>query len=75
MGRREAGYREAIEEIERIVAELEAENVDVDAIAERVKRATHLITVCRNKLKGTEEQVRKALGELEEQDSGDDEPF
>jgi exodeoxyribonuclease VII small subunit len=75
MAKRETGYREAIEEIERIVAELEAETIDVDAIAEKVKRATHLITICKNKLKGAEEQVQKALEELDERDSGDDEPF
>jgi|MudIll2142460700_1097286.scaffolds.fasta_scaffold3533509_1 exodeoxyribonuclease VII small subunit len=75
MGKRETGYKEAIEEIERIVAELEAENIDVDVIAEKVKRATHLITVCKNKLKGAEEQVQKALEELNQQDRGDDEPF
>jgi exodeoxyribonuclease VII small subunit len=33
-------YREAIEELEEIVSQIENEQIDVDALTEKVKRAT-----------------------------------
>ena len=41
--RGEPGYAEAVAELEEILEALEAEDVDVDALAERVRRAAALI--------------------------------
>jgi len=62
------GYKEAIDEIEAIVEEIEKEAVDVDLLAEKVKRATHLIKYCKTKLKKTDDEVKKVLKEFEEED-------
>lgn len=59
------GYKEALEEIESIVGEIENETVDVDILAEKVKRAAFLIKYCKAKLKTTENEVRKILKEFE----------
>ena len=58
-------YKDAIEEIESIVGERENEKVDVDALTEKVKRAAYLIKLCKNKLKKTDDEVKKVLEEFE----------
>ena len=58
-------YKEAMEEIERIVEEIENETVDVDMLAEKIKRAAFLIKYCKQKLRKTDEEIKKVLDELE----------
>jgi exodeoxyribonuclease VII small subunit len=62
------GYKEALEEIESIVGEIENETVDVDVLAEKVKRAAFLIKYCKAKLKTTDSEVKKILKEFEKED-------
>ncbi|NDC28724.1 MAG: exodeoxyribonuclease VII small subunit [Crocinitomicaceae bacterium] len=45
---------------------MEDGNISVDELAEKVKRATVLIRVCKAKLSATEGDVQKILKELEE---------
>lgn len=59
-------YQEALEEIEDILSKLENEELDVDDLAEKVKRVSGLLKFCREKLVKTNEEVEKILGELEE---------
>jgi len=54
-------YQEAVKEIEQIIQKLEEEDLDVDQMADKVKRATELIQLCKNKLKNTEAEVNKIL--------------
>ena len=69
-------YREAIEELEGIVSQIENEQIDVDTLTEKVKRATYLIKLCKTRLRTTEEQVKDVLSELEQEDKDQDiEPF
>ncbi len=58
-------YSGAIKELETIVSEIENEEVDVDILAEKIKRASYLMTFCKNKLKGTEGEVKKLLTDIE----------
>ena len=66
------GYKEAIEEIEAIVEEIESETVDVDVLAEKVKRAAFLVKHCKAKLKATDNEVKKILKEFEKEGSETD---
>ena len=59
----EMSYKEAITEIETILRSLREEQNSVDTLAERVARATELITLCRTKLRKAEEDVNKVLEE------------
>lgn len=70
-------YSKAIKELETIAADIEGDNVPVDALSEKVKRAAELIQSCRDMLKGTGEDVKKILEGLEEKTSirTEDEPF
>ncbi|MBI4825361.1 MAG: exodeoxyribonuclease VII small subunit [Nitrospirae bacterium] len=57
-------YKEAIEEIDAIVREIENESIDIDALAEKVKRAAYLIKYCKTKLKNTDNEVKNVLKEF-----------
>ncbi len=60
-------YKDAIEEIESIVEEIENETVDVDVLAIKVKRATFLIKFCKEKLRITDTEVKKSLKIFDEE--------
>ena len=62
----EQKYTEAFEELQELVSDMEDGNISVDELAEKVKRATVLIRVCKAKLSATEGDVQKILKELEE---------
>ena len=55
-------YKEAREEIEKILRSLREEQNSIDTLSERVARATELIALCREKLRKAEEDVNKIVG-------------
>ncbi|MES2798562.1 MAG: exodeoxyribonuclease VII small subunit [Bacteroidota bacterium] len=61
----ELNYKGAFEELQEIVVQMESGNISIDTLSEKVKRATALIAICKNKLKTTEEDVNAILKELE----------
>jgi exodeoxyribonuclease VII small subunit len=63
---KQISYSQALTELEKIISHVESEETDVDVLAEKVKRAAYLIKLCRGKLRSTEEEVAKALADLEE---------
>lgn len=66
MSKKELKYEEAMNELETIVAGIEGENITIDELSSKVKRATELIKICKTKLYKTEEDVKKVLGDLNE---------
>lgn len=58
-------YTEAFEELQSLVNEIEAGEISVDQLSEKVRRAAYLIKLCKQKLTSTEEDVNKILKELE----------
>jgi exodeoxyribonuclease VII small subunit len=65
MAKKKLKYSEAVQELDAILKDIEDESVDVDVLAEKVKRATELISFCRNTLKSTEVEVKKVLSEFD----------
>ena len=59
----EMSYKEAIEEIEKILKSLREEQNSIDTLSERVARATELIALCREKLRKAENDVNKIIEE------------
>jgi exodeoxyribonuclease VII small subunit len=57
-------YKDAIEELEKIVNGIENEDVDVDELAKKVERASKLLIICSDKLKKTEEEVDKVIEQI-----------
>ena len=60
-------YTEAIQELETIVTEIEQGEITIDTLSEKVKRASELIKICKDKLSATEADVNKILGDLKEE--------
>ena len=58
-------YEAAKSELTAISKEIESEEVSVDELASKVKRASELIEFCQAKLKNTEEEVNKIIGRME----------
>lgn len=67
------GYADAVAELEEILAELEADDVDVDRLAEQVRRAADLIELCRGRLENAEVEVTRIVADLDALDSDDEE--
>lgn len=58
-------YESAYKELAAIAKEIETESVSVDVLAQKVKRASELITFCQAKLKSTEAEVNKIIEQME----------
>ena len=65
MAKKELSYNEAVENLRKIVADIESGELDVDILSEKVKEATKLIKLCKEKLYKVDEDVKKVLEELE----------
>ncbi len=61
-------YEKAIAELEEIVNKIESEEISVDELSEKVKRASELIRICKAKLFNTEKEVNKILKEMTEEE-------
>ena len=56
-------YKSAIEELEEILSQLEANELEIDELTTKAKRATELIKYCKDKLYKTTEEVNSILEE------------
>ena len=61
----ELGYAEAMTELEGILEELEGDHLDVDVLAERVRRASELIKLCRTRISRAQDDVNRIVTDLE----------
>lgn len=67
MEKKKITYKDAIEEIEEIVALMENEELDVDDLTVKVKRAAQLLKFCKEKLYETENEVDKIMKDMEKE--------
>ena len=58
-------YESAYKELAEIAHEIETEAISVDVLAEKVKRASDLITFCQAKLRSTEEEVVNIIKQID----------
>jgi len=65
MTKQQIKYGEAIAEIEKILAQLEKEELDVDDLTSKVQRVSELLALCRSKLNTTEKEVEKIMKDIE----------
>ena len=65
MSEEPVGYAEALAELESILAELDDDQLDVDALAERVERAAHLVQLCRERVAGARLAVEEVVTDLD----------
>lgn len=64
MVKKEFSFNEAVNEIEKILRNIESGNLDIDKLSAEVKRASELIRQCQKKLKSTEEEINTIFKEL-----------
>lgn len=55
-------YEAAYKELEQIYQDINNEQVSIDELATKVKRASVLINFCQQKLRSTEEEINGILG-------------
>ena len=60
---KETKYEAAYAELQGIVRQMEGEELDIDQMAEAVKRAQTLIKLCKDKLTKTDAEIRKILAD------------
>ncbi|MFI5054124.1 MAG: exodeoxyribonuclease VII small subunit [Acidimicrobiia bacterium] len=63
------GYADAMTELGAILHDLERDDLDVDVLAERVKRASELIKLCRARITRAQADVDRIVTDLESFDS------
>lgn len=57
-------YEKAYSELQQIITDIENDEVSIDLLSTKVKRAAELIEFCKNKLSSTELDVQKILDGL-----------
>lgn len=62
---KELSYESAYAELREIATAIENETVTVDVLAEKVKRASELISFCQAKLRNTETEINTIIKTLE----------
>lgn len=56
-------YEEAFAELQALVHKMENDEPDIDQMSEQLKRAQELISLCKDKLTKTDEEIKKILAE------------
>ncbi len=56
-------YEDALRELETIVSKMEANEYDIDQLAEQLKKAQQLIKLCKDRLTAAETEIKKLQGE------------
>lgn len=60
----EITYTQAFEELQIIVNEMENSEISIDQLDSKIKRASELLKICKDKLFKTEKSVQKILEEI-----------
>lgn len=58
-------YKNALAEIEDLLGKMENDELDVDELAEKVKRASFLLRFCKEKLTTTENEIQNIIGSMD----------
>jgi exodeoxyribonuclease VII small subunit len=61
----EIGYAAALAELDDILHELDGDEIDVDVLGARVRRAAELLRICRGRIASARFEVEQVVAELE----------
>ena len=64
----------AMQELEGILRRVEGEEIDIDELAEELKRAAELLEICRGKIRRAEVEVSQIVQTLEQPEAKAPEP-
>jgi len=62
-------YKDAFEELQEIVSDIESGDIAVDELTEKINRASALLSICKAKLTASEAEVEKLLQKLENENN------
>jgi len=68
MTKKTVKYSEAIEEVEKIINQIESNELDIDELTEKIRRASELLKFCKQKLHFTEQEIQKIIDEMQKDD-------
>lgn len=63
MKKQDISFNEAVARIEEIVKSIESGEPDIDKLSEKVKEASGLIKLCKEKLRETEKKIEEIISE------------
>lgn len=63
----ELSYNEAVNELDNILRTMQGDKCDIDLLAAYTRRATELLTECRNRLTATDEELKAILADLQQE--------
>ena len=66
MSKKTFSYNESLAELETIIRNIEEEKYSIDELSAQVKRASVLLSLCRDKLRETGQDVEDILKKMEE---------
>jgi exodeoxyribonuclease VII small subunit len=66
------GYAKALAELDEILQELDGDEVDVDILGQRVRRAAELLRICRDRITNARLEVEQVVADLESDPSTPD---
>lgn len=61
---KEISYTEAYRELQEIVSEMENSEISIDELDTKIKRASELLKICKDKLFKTEKNVQQILEDI-----------
>lgn len=59
-------FSAAMQELEAILQRIDSEEIDIDQLAEELRRAAELLELCRGKIRKAELEVSQIVDKLEE---------
>ncbi len=57
-------YRQAVEQLEEIVAQIENGELGIDELSKKVEEAAELVKMCKDKLRRTDADIEKIMEEI-----------
>lgn len=61
MAKKKETYSQAMERLEKIVAQIDSNELEIDVLAEKIKEANKIIAFCSEKLTKADQEIEKLL--------------
>ncbi len=58
-------YSEAKQALDKIIRDIQQENISIDVLAEKIKQAQSLVQYCQHRLRNIEGEIEKLISEEE----------
>jgi len=70
MSEEQISYNEVLDELKAILEDIRDQNIDVDKLATKVKRARELIDICEQRIKKAKMEVEEVIKNSSKQEVG-----